>query len=81
MWLIILGLTATLLILYSQITLGWKKRYSFINMAVGNALWFYVAVMRVPFQFDLALASLIFFGLSVRNYIVWGKDTVKGGLS
>lgn len=69
----ILGFTATALIVVSQILLGWKKRYSFILAACGNAIWMFVAIERTPWMLDLALASLFFCILSVRNFILWGK--------
>ena len=69
----LLGFLATSLIIYSQILLGWKKRYAFVAMSLGNFLWFYVSIQRSPFQIDLAISSLLFLILSIRNFILWGK--------
>ncbi len=69
-----LGLIATALIIWSYILLGWKKRYAFLIMAAGNGLWMYTVLHRYPVQIDLLLSYTIFFILSVRNFIVWGKE-------
>jgi hypothetical protein len=80
MGLTLLGLVGTGIILYGMYILGLRKRWGFLLMAVGNFVWLYVAAERVPFQLDLVITSAAFAGLSIRNWIVLGRDTIKNGL-
>lgn len=69
-----LGLIGTALILWSHVLIGWKKRYSFLIMAAGNAVWIYAVLHRYPVQIDFLISSAVFFLIAVRNWIVWGKE-------
>ena len=70
----LIGLLALTTLFYGQVLLGWKKRYSFLVMTIGNLIYVYVSLNRSPMEIDLLIPSTIFAIVSMRNWILWGRE-------
>lgn len=50
---------------------GYKNRKAFIFSVLGESIWLAYSIKRE--MYDLAFICVIFGGLAIRNWYLWGK--------
>ena len=50
---------------------GYKNRKAFIYSIIGETIWTIYSIKRG--MYDLAFICIIFGGLAIRNWYLWGK--------